>query len=64
MGRWAPEGMSRGSSALVTLLRAGRCGYAVISEVAEEIYRINVELPGKPVTVSMFVIDDELPDEL
>ena len=37
---------------------------AVISEVAEEIYRINVELPGKPVTVSMFVIDDELPDEL
>jgi len=37
---------------------------AVISEVAEEIYRINVELPGKPVTVSMFVIDDELPDGL
>lgn len=36
---------------------------AVISEVAEGIYRINVELPGKPVTVSMFVID-ELPDEL
>ena len=31
---------------------------AVISEVAEEIYRINVELPGKPVTVSMFVIDE------
>ena len=37
---------------------------AVISEVAEEIYRIKVQLPGKPVTVSMFVIDDELPDEL
>ena len=34
---------------------------AVITEVAAGIYRINAELPGKPVTVSMFVIDDEEP---
>ena len=34
---------------------------ALISEVAEDIYRINVDLPGKPVTVSMFVIDDDQP---
>lgn len=34
---------------------------ASIAEVADRIYRINVEIPGKPVTVSMFVIDDEQP---
>jgi hypothetical protein len=28
MGRWAPAGMSRGLSALVTLFPPGRCGYA------------------------------------
>ena len=34
---------------------------ATITEIAEDIYRVNVELPGVPVTVSMFVIDDEEP---
>jgi hypothetical protein len=34
---------------------------AVITEVAAGFYRINAELPGKPVTVSMFVIYDEVP---
>jgi len=34
---------------------------AVISEVAEGIYRVNAELPGAPLTVSAFVIDDEEP---
>jgi len=34
---------------------------ATITEVAEDIYRVNAELPGRPVTVSMFVIDDEEP---
>lgn len=34
---------------------------ASIVEIADRIYRINVEIPGKAVTVSMFVIDDEQP---
>lgn len=34
---------------------------ATIAEVAPDIYRINVPVPGKPVTFSMFLIDDEQP---
>jgi flavorubredoxin len=34
---------------------------ATITEVAEDIYRINVEFGGSPVTYSFFLIKDELP---
>ena len=34
---------------------------ATITEIAEDIYRINVEVPGSPVTYSFFLIKDELP---
>ncbi len=34
---------------------------ATITEVGADIYRINVEIPGKPVTFSLFVIDDDQP---
>ena len=34
---------------------------ATITEIAESVYRINVVLPGRSVTFSLFLIDDELP---
>jgi flavorubredoxin len=34
---------------------------ATITEIGADIYRINVEMPGKPVTFSLFLIDDEQP---
>jgi flavorubredoxin len=34
---------------------------ATVNEIAADIYRINVELPGKPVTFSLFLIDDDQP---
>jgi flavorubredoxin len=34
---------------------------ASIAEVADNIYRVNVEVPGSPVTFSFFVIKDDLP---
>jgi flavorubredoxin len=34
---------------------------ASVTEVGSDIYRINVEIPGKPVTFSLFVIKDEQP---
>jgi flavorubredoxin len=34
---------------------------ASVTEIAEGIYRINVEIPEKPVTFSLFLIDDEQP---
>lgn len=34
---------------------------ATVAEVAADIYRINVEAPGSPVSFSFFVIDDEQP---
>jgi flavorubredoxin len=34
---------------------------ASITEVAKDIYRVNVEIPGSPVTFSFFVIKDDLP---
>ena len=34
---------------------------ATITEIAEKIYRINVEVPGSPVTYSFFVIKDDQP---
>jgi hypothetical protein len=34
---------------------------ASIAEVADDIYRVNVEVPGSPVTFSFFVIKDDLP---
>jgi flavorubredoxin len=34
---------------------------AAIAEIGANIYRINVEMPGKPVTFSLFLIDDEQP---
>jgi flavorubredoxin len=34
---------------------------ASVTEIAEGVYRINVELPDKPVTFSLFLIDDEQP---
>ncbi len=34
---------------------------ASITEVAEDIYRVNVEVSGSPVTFSFFVIKDDLP---
>jgi len=34
---------------------------ATVAEIAEDIFRINVELPGSPVTYSFFVIRDEQP---
>jgi len=34
---------------------------ATITEVANDIFRINVELPGAPITFSFFVIKDESP---
>jgi hypothetical protein len=34
---------------------------AEITEIGANIYRINVEMPGKPVTFSLFLIDDEQP---
>src|SRR5919198_2852373 len=34
---------------------------ASIAEVASDIYRVNIEVPGSPVTYSFFVINDERP---
>jgi flavorubredoxin len=34
---------------------------AAVDEVAEDIFRINVALPGRPITFSFFVIRDEQP---
>jgi flavorubredoxin len=34
---------------------------ATITEIGEDIYRINIEVPGKPVTFSFFLIDDQAP---
>ena len=34
---------------------------ASIAEVASDIYRVNIEVPGSPVTYSFFVINDEQP---
>lgn len=34
---------------------------ATITEIGADIYRINVEMPGKPVTFSLFLIDDDQP---
>jgi flavorubredoxin len=34
---------------------------AAITEIGANIYRINVEMPGKPVTFSLFLIDDDQP---
>jgi flavorubredoxin len=34
---------------------------ATITEIASDIYRVNVELSGSPVTYSFFVIDDDQP---
>lgn len=34
---------------------------ASITEVADGIYRVNIEIPGSPVTYSFFVIKDDLP---
>lgn len=34
---------------------------ATITEIAEKIYRINIEAPGSPVTYSFFVIKDDQP---
>ena len=34
---------------------------ASVTEFGSDIYRINVELPGKPVTFSLFLIKDEQP---
>jgi flavorubredoxin len=34
---------------------------AAITEIGASIYRINVEIPGKPVTFSLFLIDDDQP---
>ena len=34
---------------------------ASVAEVGSDIYRINVEIPGKPVTFSLFLIKDEQP---
>ncbi|PZC48956.1 MAG: Flavorubredoxin [Chloroflexi bacterium] len=34
---------------------------ATITEIAEDIYRVNIEFPGKPLTYSFFVIKDEIP---
>ena len=34
---------------------------ATITEIAQDIYRVNVEVPNSPVTYSFFVIKDDLP---
>lgn len=34
---------------------------ATVTEVGSDIYRVNVEIPGKPVTFSLFIIRDEQP---
>ncbi len=34
---------------------------ATVTEIAPDIYRINAELPGAPITVSFFVIKDDQP---
>ena len=34
---------------------------ATITEIGQDIYRINIEVPDKPVTFSFFLIDDEAP---
>jgi len=34
---------------------------ATITEIAQDIYRVNIEVPQSPVTFSFFVIKDELP---
>ena len=34
---------------------------ATITEIAESVYRINIVLPGRSVTFSLFLIDDDLP---
>ena len=34
---------------------------ATVTEIAEDVYRINVVLPGRRVTYSLFLINDELP---
>lgn len=34
---------------------------ASVTEIAEGVYRINVVVPGKRVTYSLFLIDDEEP---
>ncbi len=34
---------------------------ATITEVASDIYRVNIEIPGSPVTYSFFVIKDDQP---
>jgi len=36
-------------------------GMATITEIGADIYRINVEMPGKPVTFSPFLINDDQP---
>ena len=34
---------------------------ATITEIAEDIYRVNIEMPGSPISYSFFVIKDDLP---
>ena len=34
---------------------------ATVTEIAPDIYRINCQLPGAPITVSFFVIKDDQP---
>ena len=34
---------------------------ATVTEIAEGVFRINVAIPGRPVTYSLFLIDDEEP---
>ena len=34
---------------------------ATVTEIAEDIYRVNVEVPGSPLSYSFFVIKDDLP---
>ncbi len=34
---------------------------ATITEAAQDIYRVNIEVPQSPVTFSFFVIKDDLP---
>lgn len=34
---------------------------ATVTEIAQDIYRINIEVPGAPLTFSFFVIKDDLP---
>ena len=34
---------------------------ATVTEIAEDVYRINVILPGRRVTFSLFLINEDLP---